>query len=388
MDNSDLNELIAAARAKAVAINSGNMDALVLSNADKRAYMRSMELLKPTGVLLETAVTEYVQARQIAGTGCVLEAARFFAEKNPKNLTPVTLPELVEKCLEAKMKNGRSKNTIHGPKSRLTRYAETHPGPAQEELERDRIQSFLDTVEPVEKHKGQTAYSPRTINNFIRDLGGLVNFGKAKGYLPGDFNPLAGIDKRTEPGKEEEIQTAAEMQLILERAGLPLQLFAVLVGFAGLRHAEAMRLKLGDICLKENVIKVQASNAKMKVRRHPPIKKNLRAWLQWLLPQRAAVPTREGYVVPVNNLSKPIARFCQKIGFEWKRNALRNTYISTRVTLEKKLSDIAEDAGNSPDEIKASYLHLMSKNDARAWWKIMPPKQANVIELPKAIAAA
>jgi hypothetical protein len=210
-DNSDLNQLIDAARATATTINSGNIDALVLTNADKRAYLRVMDLLKPTGVLLETAVSEYVQARIIVKGGTVLEAARFFVERNPKNLIAVTLPELVEKCLEAKVKNGRSKNTIQGPTSRLSRYAETHLGPALEELQQDRIQEFLDTVQPVNAHKGRTNYSPRTVNNYLRDLGNLVNFGRAKHYLPSDFNPLAGVDKRTEPGKDEEVYTPEEM---------------------------------------------------------------------------------------------------------------------------------------------------------------------------------
>jgi hypothetical protein len=261
MDNADLNTLITAARAKATAINSGNMDALVLTNADKRAYMRSINLLQPTGVLLETAVSEYVQARSIVEGGSILEAARFFVERNPKNLIAVTLPELVQKCLEAKATKGRSINTIHGPTSRLSRYAETHPGPAQEELQPERIEAFLDTVKPVKPHNGQAEYSPRTLNNFLRDIGNVINFGKAKGYLPPDFNPLAGIDKRTEQGKEEEVYTPTEMKRLLKGAGLPMQLFLTVCGFGGLRHSDAMRLEISDVCLKEGIIKVRAGRS-------------------------------------------------------------------------------------------------------------------------------
>src|ERR1035437_3411985 len=148
-DNADLNTLITAARTEATAINRGNLDALVLTNTDKLAYERSVNLLKPTGVLLETAISEYIQARTMLDGGSVLEATRYFVKQYPKNLVTVTLPELVQKCLESKTKNGRSKNTIHGPTSRLSRYAETHPGPAQEELQQDRIQAFLDAVQPV-----------------------------------------------------------------------------------------------------------------------------------------------------------------------------------------------------------------------------------------------
>ena len=388
MDNADLNELVVAARAKAAAINSGNLDALVLTNTDKLAYERSVNLLKPTGVLLETAISEYVQARTMLDGGSVLEATRFFVKQHPKNMVTVTLPELVEKCLASKTKNGRSKNTIHGPTSRLSRYVETHPGPAQEELQQDRVQAFLDTVKPVNAHKGRTEYSARTINNFLRDLGNLVNFGKAKNYLPPDFNPLAGVDKRTEEGMEEEIYTRAEMKRLLDNSGLPMLMFLVVCGFAGLRHSEAMRLEISDVCLQEDVIKVRASRTKKKVRRVVPVNKVLKSWLKWLLPQRSGVPHRHGYLIPVNGISKNMARLTAKTGVEWKHNGLRNTYLSSRAVLEKNLAAIAFDAGTSPATIRTNYLHLVPQKDARAWFKITPPRRANVIDLPEQEAPA
>ena len=298
------------------------------------------------------------------------------------------MPELVQKCLETKAKNGRSKNTIQGPTSRLSRYAETHLGPAQEELHADRIQAFLDTVEPVKAHKDQTEYSPRTINNYLRDLGNLINFGKAKSYLPADFNPVAGMDKRTEQGKEEEVYTPAEMKCLLNSGGLPIQLFLAVCGFAGLRHSEAMRLEISDVCLKEDVIKVRASRTKKKVRRVVPVNKVLKSWLKRLLPQRSGVAHRQGYLVPVNGVSKNMARLTAKTGVEWKHNGLRNTYLSSRAVLEKNLAAIAFDAGTSPSTIRSNYLHLVPQKDARAWFKIMPPRRANVIDLPEQEAPA
>ena len=359
----------------------------MLTNADKVAYLRSIGLLKSTGVLLETAVSEYVQARTMLEGGSVLEATRFFVQRNPKNLVALKLPELVQKCLEKKAKNGRSKNTIHGPTSRLSRYAETHPGPAQEELQPDRIEAFLDTVKPVKAHKGQTEYSARTINNYLRDLGNLVNFGKAKSHLPADFNPVASIDRRTEQGKEEEVYTPAEMKCLLNDGGLPIQLFLAVCGFGGLRHSEAMRLAISDVCLKEDVIKVRASRTKKKVRRVVPINKVLKSWLKWLLPQRLAVANRQGYLIPVNNVSKNITRLTAKTGVEWKHNGLRNTYVSSRSVLEKNLAAIAFDAGTSPSTIRSNYLHLVPQKDARAWFKIMPPAPRNVISITESQAA-
>jgi hypothetical protein len=90
---------------------------------------------------------------------------------------------------------------------------------------------------------------------------------------------------------------------------------------------------------------------------------------------------RPGFVIPVNNISKPIARLAGRIGLRWRLNALRNSYISYRTVLEKNLAAIALDAGTSPATIRSNYLNLVPQEDARAWWKIMPPKHGNIIDL-------
>jgi len=149
-----------------------------------------------------------------------------------------------------------------------------------------------------------------------------------------------------------------------------------------------MRLEISDVCLKEDVIKVRASRTKKKVRRVVPVNKVLKSWLKRLLPQRSGVAHRQGYLVPVNGVSKNMARLTAKTGVEWKHNGLRNTYLSSRAVLEKNLAAIAFDAGTSPSTIRSNYLHLVPQKDARAWFKIMPPRRANVIDLPEQEAPA
>ena len=145
------------------------------------------------------------------------------------------------------------------------------------------------------------------------------------------------------------------MKCLLNSGGLPIQLFLAVCGFAGLRHSEAMRLEISDVCLKEDVIKVRASRTKKKVRRVVPVNKVLKSWLKRLLPQRSGVAHRQGYLVPVNGVSKNMARLTAKTGVEWKHNGLRNTYLSSRAVLEKNLAAIAFDAGTSPSTIRSNY---------------------------------
>jgi hypothetical protein len=203
MDSDHFNALVTAAKAKATAINSGNIDALVLTNSDKIAYESSVNLLKPSGILLKTAISEYVQARTMLEGGSLLEATRFFVDRHPKSLVSLTRPELVQNCLEAKARNGRSENTIHGPTSRLYRYAETHPGPALEELAPDRIQQFVDTVKPVNAHKDRIEYPKKEVVVMVQGdrIKAAFNWERGKpGWLIQERGKR-GLDRRKSTGR-------------------------------------------------------------------------------------------------------------------------------------------------------------------------------------------
>jgi hypothetical protein len=73
--------------------------------------------------------------------------------------------------------------------------------------------------------------------------------------------------------------------------------------------------------------------------------------------------------------------------FEWKRDALRHSYISYRVAETQNVAQVALEAGNSPQVIFRNYRELVRPADAKQWFAMTPAAQGSVIQLPKAVAA-
>ena len=55
---------------------------------------------------------------------------------------------------------------------------------------------------------------------------------------------------------------------------------------------------------------------------------------------------------------------------KWKQNALRHSFISYRMAMVKDASQVALEAGNSPDIIFRNYLELVTQTQARSWFEI------------------
>ena len=122
------------------------------------------------------------------------------------------------------------------------------------------------------------------------------------------------------------IYTPAEMARLLAHAPEDTLPFLAIGAFAGLRHAEILRLDWSEVDLAGGLIEVKATKAKTASRRLVPIAANLQ---QWLAPRHQEL----GRVVPVDQMSERLAGLAKRPGVDltWKRNALRHSFISYRV---------------------------------------------------------
>jgi integrase len=57
---------------------------------------------------------------------------------------------------------------------------------------------------------------------------------------------------------------------------------------------------------------------------------------------------------------------------KWVADIARHTFISYRLVVEPDEAVVAREAGNSPDEIYASYHHLKMPAQSAAFWGIRP----------------
>jgi hypothetical protein len=66
-------------------ICAGELNVLTLTSEDRTSYVRSLEMLKPSGTPLEIAVMQFVETAKLLDGASLLEAAKFYLRHNPRH---------------------------------------------------------------------------------------------------------------------------------------------------------------------------------------------------------------------------------------------------------------------------------------------------------------
>lgn len=332
---------------------------VMLVGGPKAAYLRAMEALKPTGVDLD-------------------EAAQFFAKRHPSSMPKKTVSEVVTEYVASKESANLSADYIADCKYRCGRFAQKFNGLICD-VTGQAVSDFLENIGPNPRGKatelskaGRKKLGTRSKNNFRLSIISLFNFAKQRKYLPKDWDELDGIQRIKEHAKEITLFTPDEMKALLSFVRPEFLPFIVIGGFAGLRSSEIERLLWSHIHLDTGFIEVFARKGTAS-RRLVPILPNLRAWIEPLAKDKS------GRVVPFDDFGEQIRELCKAASVKWKRNALRHTFISCRVTVTQNVDQVALEAGNSPAKIFSNYRELVKPTQANEWFSITPES----IELEK-----
>ena len=335
-------------------IAQGDSGAGILRDADRFAYTRALEILRPTGLALDLAVHQVAEAHKLLKGASVLDAVRYFALHNCQDRPVRTVAEVADELRANRQKGGASELYIRDLRIRLGRLATAFQCP---------IASL--TRPDIEAHLNSLNGTPRTIHNHRTTIGTMLNFAVDQGYLPAG-HPILGRATRCFKGQTKpEVFTPAEMEKLLKAAKPELVPALAIAGFAGVRAAEIKRLKWEDFKFDRGFIEISAAISKLKIRRRVPITDNLR---QWLLPY--AKPS--GKVVNYANLGNAWLKLAKHAEIKWKRNGLRHSFISYRVAQSKDVPQVALEAGNSARIIFTNYLEFVDKTEADAWFAIVP----------------
>jgi len=337
-------------------IANGEQSVLQLKNQDRLVYLRALDLLKPTGLELDMAVSDFAQAfTALNGKGTLLEAAREFAARHSIVLPKISVPDAVELLKKQVEADGKSEVRQQDYSSVLDRFAKSF-----------NVEVAALTPKLISDYLVALPFQERTKRNHRDVIKIFSRWLVLRGYLAKGTDLLEGVQNYS-ARKIGEITTFTpeEMTSLLQNASERILPFLVIGGFAGLRHAEISRLDWQDIDLQEGFIEVRAENAKTDTRRIVPIKENLKAWL-------LTMAKKSGPVVGLANIANPLSKLAQKAGVKWKHNALRHTYISARVAECADVPRVADEAGNSPTIIRTNYLKRMRPAFAAAWFNIMP----------------
>ena len=110
------------------------------------------------------------------------------------------------------------------------------------------------------------------------------------------------------------------------------------------------------------------------------------AWLQPDAKDEGHVVVRSGDKGVYYDLTAAVNRARTAAGiktkFKWKRNGLRHSFCSYRLAITQDAAKTSLEAGNSPQMIFRHYRELTTEEEAKEWFSILPPKEAeNVVPL-------
>lgn len=381
----DFEEAYEEAKGASEDVNNGETTDINLSNADRVMLNHATEAVRPTGVPLDLAAKEYAAAWELTG-GAVLEAAREFNRLKLHKLPSKLVPVAVKEMLEAKEKEGASKQYLKALRVYLNKFSTSF----QSEL---KSVTTGDVGDFLREMKG----SPRSKNNARQVLGAFYKFAKERGWVGRDHDVVGLVPKFKQRAGTIEIFTPWELVQYLNSVRDELLPFLAIGAFAGLRHAEIERLDWREVRLADKFIEVTAGKSKTASRRLVPITDNLARWL-------APHAQKAGRVVPFENVNKQIGWLVRDTNealkaeakkakkdpekapnLKWKKNALRHSFISYRLADVQSAAQVALEAGNSPQIIFQHYRELVRPKDAKSWFSVAPGTDGKIVylEAPK-----
>lgn len=309
-------------------------------------------------------------AEQLAAAGrALLAAAELLQGGRPAGLVPVaagrpglptpcswlTVTELVNEFLLAKARGNRSDRYLAQLRVSLRSFA----------AGRSRIAIDLVKAHEIEKWMHGNDWAPKTMFGYLGDVRTMFNYAVRRGYL--DRNPAAGVETPAqETHSEIEIHTPDQVRQVLEaarRLDLDVCRHLAIRYFAGVRSAEAFRLRESDLKLDHGLIEVPALKAKTRSRRLVTIQPNLRAWLDL-----------GGELRPMSPYTVYKLKLLSKV--PWAHNVARHSFISYHVAQFKKVHETALEAGTSEQLVFSNYRALVTPAAAALFWGIYPEGKA------------
>lgn len=359
-------------------------EVLELTSTDRIAYQYARRYLDPIGVSVERAAMDYADAVKKLGKVPLWQAVDYFLEWGPGQMkTPVA--DVVAEFIELKDEAWLSEVYVKRLKYSLEKFATRFKGNILN-IKGAEIDSWLRGLR----------LGPRSRNNLRQDIAALFRYAVRRRYLPRDHDELTAVPVLRQLPGDIEVFTPAEMVETLchtpERA-IP---FFVLGAFAGVRHAEILRLEWKDVDVEGGYVTITAAKAKTASRRIVPIAPNLREWLSQSRPT-------EGRVCELVNMANEIHDIVVRINkarqatwekgrrspectphsgegntgeeyqpFVWRQNGLRHSFVSYRVAQIQNVDQVALEAGTSREMVFKNYRALVTSAAAREWFSITP----------------
>ena len=359
----DLMDARTHARLVATKIENQEREVLNLTPEDSRIYANAVAQLRPLKIPLDAAIREFVGAREIVGDYPILQALKYWKTHQDKVIPDKSVAEVVLELVQGLKKDGASLEHVVEMERTLGKFA-------------DSFQTNIGNITTTEINdylRGLKA-SASTRNVYRRKIVTLFNYARRVNYLPDSITVATKAKKVKERGKEIEIYSHADMVKLLQHASDNLRPFIVLCGFCGLRSAEARRLEWKEVDFVQGTILVAADKSKTQTRRFAPLPKNA---AEWLKPHAKST----GKVVKVVMVVNALRRLGLRAKVKMKRNGLRHSFCSYRLTSTQNANQTALEAGHSVEILFQHYRQLCTEAEAKSWFSIAPTVTTNVIPM-------
>lgn len=264
------------------------------------------------------------------------------------------LGKCVAELIVALRKAGRDKRYLSQLEALLNRFAIDRQGVPMAKVGLPMVESFLD---------GFHISSRSTIRS---RLSGLFSFAVRRGYRLD--NPCARLERVDLPDKPKRILSQAELLRLLAwmpRACPRLLPWFVLSTFCGLRPEEAEKTTPKEIHFKEGWIKVEAQTTKVRMRRVVYPKREAMRLL------KAAVDYHPPVALSVQSRRSALNRATEHLHWpEWYQDVTRHSAASYWLAIEPDVAKVATMLGNSPAVLLKHYKALVTKKEAKKFWRL------------------
>lgn len=376
---------------------SGEVEASRMTTPDRVAYGQALGLIRELGRNdLIGFIRESVEAMKLLPPSMTLrEAVGAHIKRTASLRERRTVPDLVKEFVKLKETAGLSERHLADLRSRLTAFSAAFRCPA-DEITAPLLQAYLDKLNGA----------ARTKLNHWRHIITFFRWGVKRKLVPRDMlEELESIEKPKPVGGEVGVFTPAQLSEMLEAVRIyrpDLIAWVAVAAFCGLRTAEILRLDWSKVNIEKRHVEVTADMAKTASRRLTPLCDAAITWLQM-------VPSREGPVSPYSEENKALAAIMQSVGklrkerererasavgeqpkpvdkFKWVRNGMRHSFCTYRLEVIQDAAKVSLEAGNSTTMLFRNYRELSTKQEADAWFGVMPAEQpANVIPMKEAV---
>lgn len=360
-------EAEAAAEAMKIEVaNLGTRAAAFITDLDRALIMEASEKLAPYGKTLREALDFY-----LAHLGRVQRSC--------------TVADLVDDLLTLKGREKKSQRYQDDLRLKLERFSNSFEGRQVAAVTTDEISTWLHGLN----------LSAVSVTNYRRVLGVLFSRAVSKGLM--ERNPVDSSMKPNEVEGEVGILTPGESARLLAFAHDDIRAVIALGMFAGIRHAELMKMDWKEVDLVSGFITVKAAKAKSARRRVIPIRENLAAWL-------APVAKLAGSVWPEKHQRGRTlfeeARRAAGFGDEgsetpeekaagvklkpWPHNALRHSFASYHLARWQDAARLALELGHTGTSlIFSNYRELVRPDEGAAYWNISPSMAGEVVQVSR-----